>query len=172
MDCRAGHVFCEQCIDGWFQEAQNNSCPVCRQVYASLRKCHRTSAGDWLKPKLSRAVTSKDKNQNNSTNTVEKSQRITSQRSRSNGVTDKDERATVRGWSGAACEPVEWAQCEAKGCGKWRVLPPHVKADMLPDQFRCSFSRRWYACKLVIVSCEVTPFSISLRKLSCLTMCS
>ena len=34
--------------------------------------------------------------------------------------------------------PVEWAQCEAVGCGKWRVLPAHVRAATLPKCFVCS----------------------------------
>ena len=35
--------------------------------------------------------------------------------------------------------PVEWAQCdEEAGCGKWRVLPAHVRAATLPDCFVCS----------------------------------
>jgi hypothetical protein len=34
--------------------------------------------------------------------------------------------------------PVEWAQCEEAGCGKWRVLPAHVRAATLPECFVCS----------------------------------
>ena len=34
--------------------------------------------------------------------------------------------------------PVEWAQCEEAVCGKWRVLPAHVRAATLPDRFVCS----------------------------------
>ena len=32
---------------------------------------------------------------------------------------------------------VEWVQCEAAGCGKWRLLPPSVKACDLPSRFEC-----------------------------------
>lgn len=31
-----------------------------------------------------------------------------------------------------------WVQCELPECGKWRKLPPNVKADLLPDIFQCS----------------------------------
>eukprot|EP01052_Picozoa_sp_SAG31_P019656 SAG31_NODE_1444_length_8321_cov_2.478716_6_plen_363_part_00 len=35
---------------------------------------------------------------------------------------------------------VEWVQCEAPGCGKWRLLPSTVKAKDLPAQFNCAMN--------------------------------
>ena len=37
-------------------------------------------------------------------------------------------------------ENVEWVHCEADGCGKWRILPPYVKAETLPEFYICSMS--------------------------------
>lgn len=34
-------------------------------------------------------------------------------------------------------EQTEWVQCEAPGCGKWRVLPRNMSAASLPDRFEC-----------------------------------
>ena len=31
----------------------------------------------------------------------------------------------------------EWMHCEALGCGKWRLLPPSIRAEDLPDVFQC-----------------------------------
>ncbi len=35
---------------------------------------------------------------------------------------------------------IDWVQCEGEGCGKWRMLPPHVEANELPDRFVCSMA--------------------------------
>eukprot|EP01043_Picozoa_sp_COSAG02_P034810 COSAG02_NODE_2456_length_8812_cov_2.849535_3_plen_428_part_00 len=35
---------------------------------------------------------------------------------------------------------IDWVQCEEEGCGKWRMLPPHVEANELPDRFVCSIA--------------------------------
>eukprot|EP01050_Picozoa_sp_SAG11_P014177 SAG11_NODE_1718_length_4382_cov_2.032687_3_plen_713_part_00 len=45
----------------------------------------------------------------------------------------------------------EWVQCEAEGCGKWRLLPPNVSADKLPDVFFCAMNY-W---KPADASCDV-----------------
>ena len=44
------------------------------------------------------------------------------------------------GGSGGGGGTVEWVQCEAPGCGKWRLLPPTVKA-AVRDSARSSSSR-------------------------------
>ena len=41
----------------------------------------------------------------------------------------------------------EWVQCEE--CEKWRILPPHVKSDSLPDRYICSMSH-WAALSCLI----------------------
>ena len=43
---RCRHGFCAPCIDNWWEMA--NSCPTCRQVYASTRHCLRISAAQLL----------------------------------------------------------------------------------------------------------------------------
>ena len=40
----------------------------------------------------------------------------------------------------AAAPAVEWVQCEHASCGKWRRLPPDIKADQLPDSWTCSMN--------------------------------
>ena len=40
----------------------------------------------------------------------------------------------------AAAPAVEWVQCEHDSCGKWRRLPPDIKADELPDSWTCSMN--------------------------------
>ena len=40
----------------------------------------------------------------------------------------------------AAAPAVEWVQCEHASCGKWRRLPPDIKADTLPDSWTCSMN--------------------------------
>eukprot|EP01043_Picozoa_sp_COSAG02_P039216 COSAG02_NODE_3081_length_7407_cov_6.572250_2_plen_621_part_00 len=42
MQC--SHTFCAPCIERWFEEAMQNTCPVCRRRYAGLRKCRKTTA--------------------------------------------------------------------------------------------------------------------------------
>ena len=39
------HSFCASCIEHWFHESDQNSCPVCRRVYSGLRRCFKTAAG-------------------------------------------------------------------------------------------------------------------------------
>ena len=39
---RCGHHFCEDCLERWWQ--QQKSCPLCRTVFPSLRRCLHTSA--------------------------------------------------------------------------------------------------------------------------------
>eukprot|EP01044_Picomonas_judraskeda_P001606 COSAG03_NODE_99_length_12968_cov_7.661668_5_plen_1442_part_00 len=39
------HSFCASCIEHWFHESDQNSCPVCRRVYSGLRHCFKTAAG-------------------------------------------------------------------------------------------------------------------------------
>jgi hypothetical protein len=34
----------------------------------------------------------------------------------------------------------EWVQCEAPGCGKWLLLPPHVRAASVPERFVCALN--------------------------------
>ena len=39
------HSFCALCIERWFHESDQKSCPVCRRVYSGLRHCFKTAAG-------------------------------------------------------------------------------------------------------------------------------
>eukprot|EP01052_Picozoa_sp_SAG31_P006362 SAG31_NODE_292_length_18283_cov_10.859859_5_plen_385_part_00 len=42
--------------------------------------------------------------------------------------------------SGELATGDEWVQCEAPNCGKWRLLPPHIRAADLPEVFQCSMN--------------------------------
>ena len=46
---------------------------------------------------------------------------------------------------------VDWAQCQAPGCGKWRRLPATVVAAHLPEVFEC-FMGHW----MVVPSCATS----------------
>ena len=54
--------------------------------------------------------------------------------------------AGLRGSKEAAASPEgtateqEWVQCEAPGCGKWRLLPPSICAEDLPEVFQCQMN--------------------------------
>ena len=43
---KCGHVFCDGCIEHWFQERK--SCPNCRRGFPSLRLCPRVTVREWL----------------------------------------------------------------------------------------------------------------------------
>ena len=120
---RCGHVFCEECIGGWWKEAQNNSCPVCRQCFASIRNCERTTAGTFLG----------------------RGQPVALPRREEPVLAVKPPRAAARKRSrprpGVVLEALQWAQCEA--CDTWRVLPEHVQAADLPEHFVCAMSAQW-----------------------------
>jgi hypothetical protein len=153
---RCNHVYCEPCIRGWWKEAKDNSCPVCRLVYSSLRNCELTTAGEWLNPQQV-APEASDGNGVGSDGSAAATAPVPSKpvpkprkkkrrkAQASGGGRGGGGRPVAAGWSGAAAaaEPVEWAQCEAPGCGKWRVLPPHVRPACLPEQFECSMSATW-----------------------------
>ena len=45
---RCEHLFCRDCIEGWWLSSSANSCPACRTVYSSIRRCAVLTAGAVL----------------------------------------------------------------------------------------------------------------------------